>query len=60
MRLRTIASLAILFTSTGFVLFLFGLFTQNYNWLFPIVSFLVGIVLYFVAMVQRSRLERQS
>jgi hypothetical membrane protein len=58
MHLRVIASLAIIFILSGFVLFLIGLFTQNYNWLPSICAFAVGLILYFVAGLIRNKMQR--
>jgi hypothetical membrane protein len=58
LRLHVIASLAIIFILSGFVLFLFGLFTQNYNWLPSVYMFAIGFILYFVARTIQSKKER--
>ncbi|MFZ3591652.1 hypothetical protein ACOI1C_21135 [Bacillus sp. DJP31] len=49
MSLKTVATLSILFISIGFVLFLVSLFTQSFNWLPAILTFSLGMILFFVA-----------
>jgi hypothetical membrane protein len=55
LNLKVVAILSILFIVSGFVLFLIGLFTQNYNWTPALSMFGIGFGLFLVAKFMRNK-----